>query len=67
MYQAFCNYVTAVRNGEDSFEVKDEKTYFEKVLALYLYFSKNYTYDYDSLEKMKTDPFMEFSAYSFLT
>lgn len=135
MYQAFCNYVTAVQNGEDSFEVKDEKTYdwmigqfpsqlqpcyfvytesgyggafkdgrakfqykigkdelaakekefekivtgilnenlkddysdFEKVLALYIYFSKNYTYDYDSLEKMKTDPFMEFSAYSFLT
>lgn len=135
MYKAYCNYVTAVRNGEDSFEVKDEHTYdwmigqfpcqlqpvyyeftesnyggafkdgratfqykiskdelktkeaefekivtdilnenlrddysdFEKALALYLYFSNTYTYDYESYEKMKEDPFMKFSAYRFLT
>lgn len=135
MYKAFCNYVTAVQNGEDSFEVKDEETYdwmigqfpaqlqpcyfvytesgyggafkegrakfqykiskdelaakekefekivtdilnenfkddysdFEKALALYIYFSKNYTYDWDSYEKMKDDPSMNFSAYNFLT
>lgn len=135
MYKAYCNYVTAVQNGEDSFEVKDEKTYdwmigqfpsqlhplyaeytesnyggafkkgratfqykiskdelktkeaefeklvtdilnenlrddysdFEKALALYLYFSNTYTYDYDSYRKMYDDPFMHFSAYRFLT
>ena len=27
MYKAYCNYVTAVQNGEDDFEVKDEHTY----------------------------------------
>ena len=27
MYKAYCNYVKAVQNGEDSFEVKDEHTY----------------------------------------
>ena len=135
MYKAYCNYVTAVQNGEDSFEVKDEHTYdwmigqfpsqlqpvyyeytesgyggafkdgkatfqykipkeelaakekefeklvtdilnenlrddysdFEKALALYLYISNNYTYDYDSYYKMNDDPFMHFSAYKFLT
>lgn len=135
MYEAYCNYVKAIQNGEDSFEVKSEKAYdwmigqfpaqlnpvyfeytesnyggafkngratfqykipkeelaakekdfeklvtdilnenlrddysdFEKALALYLYFSNTYTYDYDSYEKMKDDPFMHFSAYRFLT
>ena len=27
MYKAYCNYVKAVQNGEDDFEVKDEHTY----------------------------------------
>ena len=27
MYEAYCNYVKAVQNGEDSFKVKDEETY----------------------------------------
>lgn len=135
MYNAYCNYVKAVQNGEEIFECKDEKTYdwmigqfpsqlqplyfeytesnyagawkdgkatfqykipkeelaekqkefekivtdilnetlrddfsdFEKCLALYLYFSKNYTYDYDSYSKMNDDPFMHFSGYRFLT
>ncbi|MCR4776416.1 MAG: transglutaminase-like domain-containing protein [Saccharofermentans sp.] len=135
MYQAYCNYIKAVQNGEDSFEVKDEHTYdwmigqfpcqlqplyyiytessyggafkdgrakfqykiskeelaakeaefeklvtdilnenlrddysdFEKALALYLYISNNYTYDYESFEKMKDDTSMVFSAYKFLT
>ena len=135
MYKAYCNYVKAVQNGEDDFEVKDEHTYdwmigqfphqfhllyaeytesgyggafkdgraifqykipkeelkvkeaefeklvtnilnenlrddysdFEKALALYLYFSKTYTYDYESYDKMNDDPFMHFSGYRFLT
>ena len=135
MYKAYCNYVTAVQNGEDDFEVKDEHTYdwmigqfpsqfhllyaeytesnyggaykngratfqykiskeelkakeaefeklvtnilnenlrddysdFEKALALYLYFSKTYSYDYESYYKMNDDPFMHFSGYRFLT
>ncbi|MBO4680651.1 MAG: transglutaminase domain-containing protein [Clostridiales bacterium] len=135
MYKAYCNYVTAVQNGEDDFEVKDEHTYdwmigqfpsqfhllyyeytesgyggafkngrakfqykiskeelktkeaefeklvtnilnenlrddysdFEKALALYLYFSKTYSYDYESYDKMYDDPFMHFSGYRFLT
>ena len=135
MYKAYCNYVKAVQNGEDDFEVKDEHTYdwmigqfpsqfhllyseytesgyggafkngrakfqykiskeelktkeaefeklvtnilnenlrddysdFEKALALYLYFSKTYSYDYESYDKMNDDPFMHFSGYRFLT
>lgn len=27
MYEAYCNYVTAVQNGEDSFKVKSEEAY----------------------------------------
>ena len=135
MYEAYCNYVKAVQNGEDVFECKSEKTYdwmigqfpcqlqplyyvytesnyggaykdgkatfqykipkeelaakekdfeklvtdilnenlrddysdFEKALALYLYISKNYTYDYDTYRKMSDNPGIQVSGYKFLT
>lgn len=135
MYKAYCNYVEAVQNGEDSFEVKDEHTYdwmigqfpcqlqplyfvytesnyggaykdgratfqykipkdelaakekdfeklvtdilnenlrddysdFEKALALYIYISNNYTYDYDTYRKMSDNPAIQVSGYKFLT
>ena len=46
--------------------LRDDYSDFEKVLALYLYFSKNYSYDYDALD---WDPFekdAKLSAYRFL-
>lgn len=135
MYKAYCNYVNAVRAGEDSFEVKDEETYdwmigqfpshcypllgeytesnyagavkkgrgtfqykiskeefaaksadfeklvtnilnenlrddysdFEKVLALYIYFSENYSYDYDTYYEMNDHYVDNLSPYRFLT
>ena len=135
MYNAYCNYINAVRAGEDSFEVKDQVTYdwmlgqfpghcypvvaeytesmyagavkkgrgifqykipkeefavknaefeklvtdilnenlrddysdFEKVLALYIYFSKNYSYDYDTYYEMNDHYVDDLSAYRFLT
>lgn len=47
--------------------LRDDYSDFEKALALYLYISNNYSYDYDSYSKMNDDPFMHFSAYRFLT
>ena len=47
--------------------LRDDYSDFEKVLALYLYFADNYTYDYKTLEQMETDPFVELSPYRFLT
>ncbi len=133
MYWAYCNYVNAVRNKEDSFEVKSEKDYdwmigqfptqfypiygvytesnyagafkdgratfqykidkeelaakekefektvmnivnenirddysdFEKVLALYLYFAKTYSYDYDALNMDPIEKDKKLSSYRF--
>lgn len=74
------NYAGAVKNGRGTFQYKiskeelqaketefekivtdilnenlrDDYSDFEKVLALYLYFAENYTYDYEALE---LDPF----------
>ena len=135
MYEAYCNYIAAVRAGEDSFEVKDQETYdwmmgqfpyvfypvvaeytesnyagaysngratfqykipkeefaqknaefeeivvnilnenlrddysdFEKVLALYIYFATNYTYDYDTYNEMDDHYVDNLSGYRFLT
>lgn len=46
--------------------MNEDFTDFEKVFALYIYFADNYKYDYDTLEKMKDDPFVELSPYNFL-
>lgn len=135
MYEAYCNYIAAVRAGEDFFEVKDQETYdwmmgqfpyvfypvaaeytesnyagaysngratfqykipkeefakknaefeeivttilndnlrddysdFEKVLALYIYFATNYTYDYDTYNEMDDHYVDNLSGYRFLT
>ncbi|MBR2523337.1 MAG: hypothetical protein IKE53_02725 [Clostridiales bacterium] len=135
MYEAYCNYVDAIRAGEDSFGVKDQTTYdwmlgqfpgkfypvaevytesdyegavsngrgtfhyttspedfaeknadfeklvtgilnenlrdgysdFEKVLALYIYFARNYTYDNDTYLEMRDHPVSGLSACRFLT
>ena len=134
MFEAYKNYVAAVQNGEDIFEVKDEETYdwmigqfpgqfnpvyslytesnyggafkngkatfqyktskeeiaakeaefeklvtdilnenlrddysdFEKALALYIYISNNYTYDYDKLAEIDANSQADVSAYRFL-
>ena len=47
--------------------LKDDYSDFEKCLALYLYISNNYKYDYDSYNEMKDNPFIDFSAYRFFT
>ena len=135
MFDAYKNYINAVRNGEDEFAVKSENDYdwmigqfpgcfqplyfvytesnyggawkngkatfqykiskeelaekeaefeklvvdilnenlrddysdFEKALALYIYISTNYTYDYEVLEKLNDEPDYPVSAYRFLT
>ena len=135
LYSAYCNYINAVRAGEDTFEVKDQDTYdwmigqfpghcypvvaeytdsmyagsvkkgigtfqylipkeefkvknaefeklvtdildenlrddysdFEKVLALYVYFSENYSYDYDTYYELNDHYVDNLSAYRFLT
>ena len=135
LYSAYCNYINAVRAGEDSFEVKDQDTYdwmigqfpnhcypvvyeytesnyagavkdgrgtfqyhipkeefaaknaefeklvtdilnenlrddysdFEKILALYIYFSENYSYDYDTYYELNDHYVDNLSAYRFLT
>lgn len=47
--------------------LRDDYSDLEKALALYIYISENYTYDYDSYHKMYDDPSMEFDAYRFFT
>ena len=135
MYDAYKNYIKAVQNGEDEFEVKTEDDYnwmigqfpnkfqpvyevytesnyggafkdgkatfqykipkdelaqkqaefetmvtdilnevlrddysdVEKILALYIYFSNNYTYDYDTYNKMNDEAVQGICAYRFFT
>ena len=135
MYDAYKNYVKAVQNGEDEFEVKTEDTYHwmigqfpayfqpvyevytesnygsafkdgkgtfqykipkeelaqkeaefeemvtgilnenlrddysdvEKILALYIYFSQNYKYDYDTYYRMSNEAVPDLCAYRFFT
>jgi len=47
--------------------LRDDYSDFEKVLALYIYFANNYTYDYESYEAMKDHVVDDLSAYRFLT
>lgn len=47
--------------------LRDDYSDFEKVLALYLYFSENYTYDYDTYYVMEDQNVDFLSAYRFLT
>ena len=135
MYDAYKNYIKAVQNGEDEFEVKTEDDYnwmigqfpnkfqpvyevytesnyggafkdgkatfqykipkdelaqkeaefetmvtdilnevlrddysdVEKILALYIYFSNNYTYDYDTYYRMSDEAVQGICAYRFFT
>ena len=135
MYDAYKNYIKAVQNGEDEFEVKTEDDYHwmigqfrtnfqpvyevytesnyggafkdgkatfqykiskeelaqkeaefeemvtgilnealrddysdvEKILALYIYFSNNYTYDYDTYYRMSDEAVQGICAYRFFT
>ena len=45
--------------------LEDDYSDFEKVLALYLYFSDHYAYDYDMYGRTYTDPFAEVSSLRF--
>ena len=47
--------------------LRDDYSDFEKVLALYIYFSQNYTYDYDTLDRMDNEYVDNLSPYRFLT
>ena len=47
--------------------LRDNYSDIEKVLALYIYFSENYTYDYDTYDDMKDRYIDNLSAYRFLT
>ncbi len=60
---AFEDIVTGILNET----MRDDYSDFEKVLALYEYFCKEYTYDYDTYEEMSDRYIEELSAYRFLT
>ena len=47
--------------------LRDDYSDIEKVLALYKYFSENYSYDYDTYNEMSDHYINDLSAYRFLT
>ena len=47
--------------------LRDDYSDVEKILALYIYFSNNYTYDYDTYYKMSDEPVQGICAYRFFT
>ena len=59
----FEDIVTGILNET----MQDDYSELEKVLALYEYFCKSYTYDYDTYEEMSDRYIEELSAYRFLT
>ena len=46
--------------------LRDDYSDFEKILALYIYFSENYSYDYDTYDKMSEQYVDGLSPYRFL-
>ncbi|MCR5283586.1 MAG: transglutaminase-like domain-containing protein [Lachnospiraceae bacterium] len=59
----FEDIVTGILNET----MQDDYSDLEKVLALYVYFCRTYTYDYDTYEEMSDRYIEELSAYRFLT
>ena len=47
--------------------LRDDYSDVEKVLALYIYFANNYTYDYDTYNKMSDEAVQGICAYRFFT
>ncbi len=47
--------------------LRDDYSDVEKILALYIYFSNNYTYDYDTYNKMNDEAVQGICAYRFFT
>ena len=47
--------------------LRDDYSDFEKVLALYIYIARNYTYDYETYYEMQDHSVADLSAYRFLT